>query len=43
MNKQISTFVDMLIKKHKFYYSKHPLDINNVDIDKIMISTKVIL
>lgn len=27
--------------KRKFYYSKHSIDINNVDIDQIMISNKI--
>lgn len=27
--------------KRKFYYSKHSIDINNADIDKITISNKI--
>ena len=30
-------------KKSKFKYSEHPVDISNVDIDKIIISNKVSL
>ena len=29
------------MKKHKFHYSKYPFDMNNVDIDKLMISNKL--
>ena len=29
--------------QNTFYYFEYPLDINNVDIDKAMISTKVFL
>ena len=38
MNKGILMFGDTEIE---FPYSKHPLDRNNVDIDKIIISNKV--
>ena len=31
------------LKKSKFKYSEHPVDISNVDIDKIIISNKVSL
>ena len=30
-----------MIEKRKFHFSKYPLDMKNVDIDKIMISNKV--
>ena len=29
------------IEKHKFHYPKHPIDIYNVNIDKIMIPNEV--
>ena len=38
MNKEIITFGDIEIEKHKFRYSKYPININNVGIDKIIIS-----
>ena len=41
MNKEIITFGDIEIEKHKFRYSKYPININNVGIDKIIISNKV--
>ena len=41
MNKEILAFCDIEIKNCKFHCSKYPTDINNVDIDKIMISNEV--
>ena len=40
MKKEHVTFGDNEIEKCKFHYSKHPIKINNVDINKI-ISNKV--
>ena len=34
-------FGDNVIDKRKFYYSKYTIDINNVHIDKILISNNV--
>ena len=34
-------FGDPEIGKVKFHYSRYPIDMNNVDIDKIIISIKV--
>ena len=41
MNKVISNFDDTEIKKSTFHKSTYPIDIHEVDIDKIMISDKV--
>ena len=41
MNKEIRTFYDTEIEKSKFYYSKYPININNVYIDKIIIYKNV--
>ena len=38
MNKEILAFCDIEITNRKFHYSKYPTEINNVDIDKVMIS-----
>ena len=37
MNKEILIFNDIVIDKRKFHYSKNPIFIDNVDIDKILI------
>ena len=42
-NKQVITFSDIEIKNCKFRYSKYPININNVDIVKIIISKKIFL
>ena len=42
MNKFL-TFSEIEIKKHKFHYSKYPVGIDNIDIDKTMIYNKVFL
>ena len=41
MNKEILVFYDNDICKGRFYYSKNPIMIYNVDIEKILISDKV--
>ena len=41
MSKQISTFDNIEVKKSAFVKSKHPIDINEVDIKQILISDKV--
>ena len=41
MNKEIFIFDDIVMDKCRFHYPKIPIWINNVDIDKIMISDKV--
>ena len=38
MNKEIITFSDTEIEKRKFHYSKYPINIKNVDVDKIILS-----
>ena len=43
MNKEIITFDDTETKKRKFCYSKYPININNVGIDKTVISKKISL
>ena len=43
MDKEITTLEDAEIEKTKFKYSKHPVDISNVDIDKIIISKRFLL
>ena len=40
MNKEITTFSDIEIKKRKFYYSKDSVDKKNVVIDKVAISNQ---
>ena len=40
IKKQILTFGKIEIEKRKFYYSKYPININNVNIKKIIISKK---
>ena len=40
MNKEVITFGDNKTEKRKFRYSKYPININNIDIDKIIISIK---
>ena len=39
MNKFLM-FSEIEIKKHKFHYSKYPVGIDNIDIDKTMIYNK---
>ena len=43
MNKDIITFSNTDIEKRKFHYSKYPINIKNVDVDKIIISDIVFL
>ena len=43
MNKEILIFGDNEIDNRNFHNSKYLIDINNVDIDKIMISNKFFL
>ena len=43
MNKEILIFGDNGIDNRNFHNSKYLIDINNVDIDKIMISNKFFL
>ena len=40
MNKEVITFGDNKTEKCQFRYSKYPININNIDIDKIIISIK---
>lgn len=40
MNKEFLKFGDIEIEKQKFYYFQNPININNVDITKIVISNK---
>ena len=41
VNKETITFGSIKIEKRKFHYSKYPININTVDIDKIIRSSKV--
>ena len=41
VNKDGLTFDDIEVEKRRFHYSKYPLDINDVDINKIMVFNKV--
>ena len=41
MSKELLIFVDNGIDKCNFHHSKYRIDINNMDIDKILISNKV--
>ena len=41
VNKDSLTFDDIEVEKRRFHYSKYPLDINDVDINKIMVFNKV--
>ena len=43
MSKTILISGDIEKEKSKFYYSEYPIDISNVDIDKILISNKVLI
>ena len=43
MNKALLKFGNIEIEKRKFDSSKNPADINNVDINKIVISNKFFL
>ena len=38
MNKEILTFGNTEIEKRKFHYSEYPININNADIDKMIVS-----
>ena len=40
MSKKIIAFVDTEIEKCKFHYYKYPININNEDINKIIVSNK---
>ena len=41
MSKTFMAFDNSEIQKRRFHYSKHPVDIYTVNIDKIMISNEV--
>ena len=41
MSKEILISDNTEIKNHKFHSSKHPMDINNADIDKALICNKI--
>ena len=43
IKKQILTFGEIETEKCKFYYSKYPININNVNIKKVIISKKTSL
>lgn len=43
MSKELLIFGDNGTNKRKFLYSKYPIGINNVEIDKILIPNKVSL
>ena len=39
--KEIVTFEDIEIEKNKFYRDKAPVPLNDVDIEKMLVSTKI--
>ena len=41
MGKEILTFGDIEIEKNKFYHDKSPVPLRNVDIEKVLVSSKV--
>ena len=41
MNKEIIMFDENETEKRKFHYSKYPININNVDIDKMIIGNSL--
>ena len=41
MNKKIITFYDIEAEKHKFSFSKYPININNFYADEIIINSKI--
>ena len=43
MDKEILTFGDIQVEKHKFHQYKSPISINGVDISKIIVSNRVSL
>ena len=43
MDKEILTFGDIQVEKHKSYQYKSPISINGVDISKIIVSNRVSL
>ena len=43
MEKTVIKFDDIKIPKQKFHQHKRPISIKNVDIDKIVVSSKVLL
>ena len=43
MTKKIIKFNGTAIEKYKFYQHKSPISINNIDINKIVVTNKVVL
>ena len=43
MIKEIVTFGDIKIEKQKFHYSKKLININDIDVDKIVVPNKISL
>ena len=41
MGREIITFSDIEVKKHKFHQYTNPISINDLDITKIVVSNKV--
>ena len=41
MGKEILTFGDIEIEKNKFYHDKSPVPLRNVDIEKVLVSSKI--
>ena len=41
MGKEILTFGDIEIKKNKFYPNKTPIFLNDVNIEKVLVSNKI--
>ena len=42
MNKKIIKFDDTEIEEYKFYQNRSPISINDIDINKIIISSKLL-
>ena len=41
MGKEILTFGNIEIEKNKFYRSKTPISLKDVDIEKVLVSNKI--
>ena len=40
MSKTILTFDNIITEKHTFHRSNHPIDINSINIEKLVVSNK---
>ena len=41
MSKEVLTFGDIEIEKNKFYHHKNPILLKDVDIEKVLVSSKI--